>query len=209
MKILSNQNRVVLSGRIYSDVRYSHSIKTEKLYSFDLSVTRESGIEDIIPVVFSDRTVSPVFEKGDWVCLSGSYRSRNRMDGDISKSNHILEVFATNISESVENRNFNRIELDGYICKSPLYRVTPLGREICDILVAVNRGNRKIDYIPLITWGGNASFSSKLEVGSFIEVSGRIQSRPYSKYIEDSGVGGHYESRIAYEVSCSWIGQIQ
>lgn len=201
-RIIEN-NQVTISGEIISDFQYSHEIFGEKFYITDLSSMRISGQSDTIPIVVSDRSVS-VNEnwKGQIVKISGEFRSYNKHEDN--KNRLILSVFAREFeiwTDDGERRpsDENEIFLDGYICKKPTYRETPLGREISDLLLAVNRPYGKSDYIPCICWGRNARYAGGMEVGSRIAVSGRIQSRQYNKKL----LNGETEERIAYEVSVS------
>lgn len=199
-------NNVILVGKVANEKRFSHEIYGEKFYSFDLSVPRLSGNADLIPVTISER----LFKEDELVVdkklrIEGQFRSYNSFEGE--KNKLILTVFAKDIEflsddeEIVVSKDFvsNEITLIGYICKPPIYRQTPFGREISDMLLAVNRAYNKSDYIPCICWGRNARFSSKLEVGTEVKVVGRIQSRIYEKKFED----GKVEQRVAFEVSIS------
>lgn len=204
--ILEN-NSLTLVGKITDEKRFSHEIYGEKFYSFDLSVPRLSGNADIIPVTISER----LFKEDELVVdkkvkINGQFRSYNNYEGE--RNRLVLTVFAKDIEylenqdeEVVASRDFisNEVILIGYICKTPIYRQTPFGREISDILIAVNRAYNKSDYIPCIAWGRNARFCSKMEVGTEIKVTGRIQSRSYEKKHDD----GTVEERVAYEVSIS------
>lgn len=196
-------NKVALSGEIVSNFEFIHEIFGEGFYTAMLSSERTSGQKDIIPVMVSDRLVNV---KADWIGLnvdiSGQFRSYNKHEGN--KNHLILSVFATDFGVHIEEfdgdfENKNHISLDGYICNPPIYRKTPLGREITDILLAVNRPYGKSDYIPCIAWGRNARFASSFEVGTRLQIEGRIQSREYQKRISDD----EYETRTAYEVSVS------
>lgn len=136
---------------------------------------------------------------GEKVIIEGQYRSRNVHEN--AKSRLELHLFAKNIcTAEIETADRNEIILNGYICKPPVYRTTPLGREICDVLLAVNRAYRKSDYIPCVVWGRNAEFVSGLEVGTQLKLEGRIQSREYIKKLENGE-----ERRIAYEVSVTTV----
>lgn len=171
-KILNN-NQVIVAGEIISDFIYSHEIFGEGFYMVDLAVNRLSNAYDTIPLMVSDRLFDVENSHiGDKVIAKGQFRSYNKHEE--SKNRLILSVFVREISlldEEVEKDNKpNQIFLDGYICKEPIYRMTPLGREIADILLAVNRAYGKSDYIPCICWGRNARFAGKLEVGEHIAV---------------------------------------
>lgn len=193
-------NQVTLSGEIVSNFEFSHEIFGEEFYTAMLASERTSEQKDIIPVMVSDRLVDV---KADWmgrfVRVSGQFRSYNKHEGE--KNRLILSVFVREFEEFEEmpfSDNYsNSISLDGYICKPPTYRKTPLGREIADILLAVNRPYGKSDYIPCIAWGRNARFADGLEVGTRLQIEGRIQSREYQKRVSET----ESEARTAYEVS--------
>ena len=198
-------NHIVLVGKVTSDKKFSHEIYGEKFYVFDLSVPRLSGNSDIIPVTISERLmVNGELPLETKVTVEGQFRSYNSY-GE-GKNRLVLTVFAKNVtlledqeSEIEAKKDFvsNEVTLIGYICKKPIYRQTPFGREISDILLAVNRAYNKSDYIPCIAWGRNARFCQDLEVGTQVKIVGRVQSRTYEKKFED----GTVEQRVAYEVS--------
>ena len=202
--IISNQ--VTLSGEIVNNFKFNHKAYGERFYILDISVERASGAKDIIPVMVSDRLVDINKDlTRQYVEITGQFRSYNKHTGD--KSQLILSVFAKEF-EIMEERpadeipwifDKNTIYLCGCICKKPVYRETPFGREIADVLLAANRPYGKSDYIPCICWGRNARFAENLEVGTKLEVCGRIQSREYQKKISED----ERETRIAYEVSVS------
>lgn len=198
-------NHIVLVGKVTSDKRFSHEIYGEKFYVFDLSVPRLSGISDIIPVTISERLmVNGELPLNTKVTVEGQFRSYNSY-GE-GRNRLVLTVFAKNVTllEDQENeveakKDFisNEVTLIGYICKKPIYRQTPFGREISDILLAVNRAYNKSDYIPCIAWGRTARFCENMEVGTEVKIIGRVQSRQYEKKYED----GTIENKVAYEVS--------
>ena len=198
-KVIEN-NQVAIMGEIVSDFSFSHEIFGEGFYMVDISVDRLSESTDIIPVMVSERLIDVNEDyKGMKICITGQFRSYNR---------HVLSVFAREIEfvEDIgEGAKTNQIFLDGYICKEPIYRKTPLGREIADLLLAVNRPYGKSDYIPCICWGRNARFASNFEVGSRCAIWGRIQSREYMKKLSEEQL----ERRIAYEVSVSKLEMIE
>lgn len=196
-------NKVVLSGEIVSNFEFSHEIFGEGFYTTMIAIERLSGEKDTIPITVSERLVDVKAEwEGVSVDICGRFSSYNKHENGIR---HLeLRVFATGFGVHIEEfdgdfENKNHISLDGYICKEPKYRKTPLGREITDILLAVNRKYGKSDYIPCIAWERNAVYTGDLEVGTRLQIEGRIQSREYQKRIED----GVYETRTAYEVSVS------
>ena len=190
-------NKVYLYGEVASQPTYSHELYGEAFYEFMLSVKRLSGQEDLLPVTVSERLISGVdLSVGASVALRGQFRSYNKLEND--KSKLMLTIFVRDFCEAQENEQGPNIaELNGYLCKPPVYRTTPFNREICDMLLAVNRGYNKSDYIPCIAWGRNARFARDLEVGKNVLIVGRIQSRQYNKRLEDDTV----ETRTAYELS--------
>ena len=199
----AKNNQVTIMGEIVSGYRFSHELYGEKFYLVDVRVKRLSGSCDTIPVMLSDRLWDlRVDGMGALVKVTGQFRSYNKSD-DIKKK-LLLSIFARDI-EVVEEINHgvesNQIYLEGFICKEPVYRETPLGREISDVLLAVNRPYGKSDYIHCICWGRNARFVSTLTVGTPCSITGRIQSREYSKKISDNQT----ETRVAYEVSISRV----
>lgn len=189
-------NKVALSGEIVRNFEFSHEVYGEGFYNAMLASERLSREKDIIPIMVSERIVDISKDwTGEIFHIVGEFRSYNKHENRENKL--ILSVFARYIEILVERKDVNAVFLDGYICKQPIYRKTPLGREITDILLAVNRPYGKSDYIPCIAWGRNARFASGLEVGTRLQVDGRIQSREYQKRISDDEV----ETRVAYEVS--------
>lgn len=194
-------NQVMLTGKMLTDFRYVYKdVHENAFYRAELDVGRLSGISDLVPVVVSEGQANrEQYHKGSTVRVKGQYHSRNRKEG--GKSRLKLSVFAREIeawdgAEEDYGKN-NSVFLDGYICKEPVYRKTPLGRTITDLLVAVNRQNGISDYIPCICWGGTARDAASLEVGAHVQMTGRIQSREYLKRTGESGI----QKRIAYEVS--------
>lgn len=195
---LMSNNIVTLTGVIMEEPRFSHEVFGEGFYETVLHVKRLSEQADIIPITISERLMQLVcFEVGCTVSVTGQFRSYNKLVN--GKSKLMLTVFVREITAEDEEKNPNQIELTGFICKPPIFRTTPFKREICDILVAVNRAYNKSDYIPCIAWGRNARFASALEIGVKIKLTGRIQSREYQK-VNEEGVA---ETRTAYEISIS------
>lgn len=199
-KVIEN-NQVTIMGEITGDFVYSHEIYGEGFYMVDVKVARLSDSSDVIPLMVSERLLNVKEDyKGAYICVSGQFRSYNRHEE--RKNRLVLSVFAREIEfleEIGEGAKTNQIYLDGFICKEPIYRKTPLGREIADLLLAVNRPYGKSDYIPCICWGRNARYASTFEVGSRCGVWGRIQSREYMKKLSEE----QSERRVAYEVSVS------
>ncbi len=199
-KIIEN-NQVSIMGKIVSGFTFSHEVFGEGFYMVDISVQRLSESSDIIPVMISERLIDVTRDYvGEYIQVFGQFRSYNRHEE--KKNRLVLSVFAREVSFTEDDHDkvkSNQIFLDGYICKTPVYRRTPLGREISDMLLAVNRPYGKSDYIPCICWGRNARFTSGFEVGGHVQVWGRIQSREYVKKLDNDTT----EKRIAYEVSVS------
>ena len=199
-KIIEN-NQVSMMGKIAAGFTFSHQVFGEGFYMTELLVKRLSESEDRIPVMVSERLVDVTQDYiGEYVEIHGQFRSYNRHE---EKHNRlVLSVFPRElkvVEEEDETVPVNQIFLDGFICKPPVYRKTPLGREIADVLLAVNRPYGKSDYIPCICWGRNARYASAFEVGGHALIWGRIQSREYMKKIDET----ESERRIAYEVSVS------
>ena len=199
-KIIEN-NQVTIMGEVASPFTFSHEVFGEGFYMVDVNVKRLSNTEDRIPLMISERLIDVSQDyTGEFIMVSWQFRSYNRHDEQ--KNRLVLSVFVREVSfieEELDGAKTNNIFLDGYICKLPVYRKTPLGREIADLLLAVNRPYGKSDYIPCICWGRNARFASTFEVGEHVQIMGRIQSREYIKKLTETET----EKRIAYEVSVS------
>lgn len=193
------KNEVTLSGKVSSSPVFSHEFGGgERFYEFILDVNRLSGAVDSLPVTISENLLKTVsftdFSVGEEIEINGDFRSYNQeING---KSKLILSVFCKSVSPKTSQIDKNNIDLLGYVCKPPTYRVTPLNRQINDILLAVNRQNKKSDYIPLIIWGRNATMAKDYKVGDCVGIRGRVQSRKFNKVIGDVA-----EERTAYEVS--------
>jgi single-stranded DNA-binding protein len=205
MDNLMLNNKIYLEGKVTSGLEFSHEMYGEGFYTFDLDVMRLSDSVDTLNITVSERLLSDIkLEEGIDVIVEGQLRSYNKFIDGSNKL--ILTVFARNIEPCLErSKNPNEIFLDGYICKEPIYRTTPFGREIADVLLAVNRAYNKSDYIPTIAWGRNSRFCQTLSVGDNIKVWGRLQSREYQKKVSDSEV----IRKIAYEVSISKMERAQ
>lgn len=195
-------NQVCILGKVTGTFRFSHELYGEKFYSGFVSVTRLSGTHDIIPVMVSDRLIDVTLDyNGCYIQSLGQFRSYDNDDGISSKL--VLFVFAMKISvfnQEASGQMFlepNRIILDGFICREPIHRISPMGRKITDVMLAVNRKYGKYDHIPCVFWGRNAKIAAKLEIGSHLLVFGRIQSREYKKRITEDTVA----REVAYEVS--------
>lgn len=199
MDNLMLNNKIYLEGKVTSELEFSHEMYGEGFYTFDLDVMRLSDSVDTLNITVSERLLNDIkLEVGVDIILEGQLRSYNKFIDGSNKL--ILTVFARNIEPCLErSKNPNEIFLDGYICKEPIYRTTPFGREIADVLLAVNRAYNKSDYIPTIAWGRNSRFCQTLSVGDNIKVWGRLQSREYQKKVSDDEV----VKKVAYEVSIS------
>ena len=199
-KIIEN-NQVTIIGEVASVFTFSHEVFGEGFYMVDVRVKRLSNSDDRIPLMISERLIDVSQDyTGEYIMATGQFRSYNQHEE--KKNRLVLSVFVREVSfveEELDGAKTNSILLDGYICKRPIYRKTPLGREIADLLLAVNRPYGKSDYIPCICWGRNARFASGFEVGEHVQVLGRIQSREYVKKLSET----ESEKRIAYEVSVS------
>lgn len=194
-------NQVAIIGQITTEFSFSHEVFGEGFYIVEVLVRRLSDSDDRIPLMISDRLIDVTQDyRGEYIAVQGQFRSYNCHEEQ--KNRLVLSVFVRELEfmdEEPERAKTNHILLDGYICKEPVYRKTPLGREIADLLIAVNRPYGKSDYIPCICWGRNARFASGFEVGDHVQVIGRIQSREYTKKISET----QEEIRTAYEVSIS------
>lgn len=196
--ILTN-NQAVAVGILHSEFSYSHESYGECFYSFKLKIPRLSDSADIITVTASERILCDEdYSTGDRIKVEGQFRSYNNYSETGNRL--ILTLFAKTMQHAETERFQNEIELNGFLCKPPVYRTTPFGREITDMLLAVNRTHNKSDYIPCIAWGRNAKFAQKLNVGDNILVTGRMQSREYQKKTEDDII-----TKTAYEISVSKI----
>ena len=206
----SDNNHLVLVGKVASEKRFSHEIYGESFYIFDMEIPRLSETFDLIPITISERLISDdKLEVGKKIIVKGQFRSYNSYENE--KSRLVLTVFAKDVipeeeideraetDEDIDLNISNEVTLIGHICKKPIYRKTPFGREIADALLAVNRAYNKSDYIPAIAWGRTARFCDTLETGTQVKAVGRVQSRIYQKKYED----GTVEDRTAYEVSIS------
>ena len=196
----TENNRAEVIGIVSDEPKISHEIYGEKFFVFTLRIPRLSGISDNVKIMVSDRLLTDVpIKLGDIVEVDGQFRSYN--DYENGDNRLVLTVFAKDIrrAETENEKNPNSLYLNGFICKTPVYRTTPFGREITDMLLAVNRSYNKSDYIPVIAWGRNARYCKNINVGDNIKVWGRIQSRIYQKHISDEEV----IEKTAYEVSVS------
>lgn len=200
-----NNNEVQIIGKVNSEFRFNHEVYGEAFYTVEVLVSRLSNVKDRLPLLISERLIDITRDyTGEYIMVSGQFRSYNRHEEN--KNRLILSVFVRKIAFTDKERGedgfkTNAIMLDGYICKQPVYRQTPNGREITDFLLAVNREYGKSDYIPCICWGRNAKYAADFPVGEHLKIKGRIQSREYQKQLSETEV----EQRIAYEVSVGSI----
>ena len=211
MKNINEQNNIArVIGRITAEPKKSHEIEGENFYELLLEVKRLSEVYDYIPVTISERLLNDrKLELGNFIAVEGEFRSYNKLEEE--KSKLILHVFARELYTENEFNllddlsNTNSVRITGYVCKKPIFRVTPFKREICDALIAVNRRNYKSDYLPCIFWGRNARFMEKQEIGTKVSLEGRIQSRSYIKKLPN----GVEEERVAYEISISKLRELE
>jgi hypothetical protein len=205
-KVFDN-NQVNIAGEVVSGFQHSHDVFGEGFYIVNIAVSRLSDSSDIIPLMISERLLDIKHDyTGCYIEAMGQFRSYNRHED--SKNRLVLSVFVREIvvcEPGYQSTRPNYIFLDGFICKPPIYRKTPLGREIADLLLAVNRPYGKSDYIPCICWGRNARFAEKFSVGGHIQIWGRIQSREYQKKLSEAD----FEKRVAFEVSVSKLEYIE
>ena len=199
MNNYEKNNNVIIKGHIEEAPVYSHSVLGEGFYEFKLTVPRLSEQVDKLPVTISERLLPQIKGLNQEIGIVGQLRSYNKLEND--KSRLILTVFAREVVPADEISNSNQIVALGYVCKEPIYRTTPFGREITDVLIAVNRAYNKSDYLPCIAWGRNARYTGDLAVGEKVKLIGRIQSREYQKHTEN----GEVLTKTAYEVSISSI----
>ena len=203
-KVIEN-NRVCIIGEIVSEFTFSHEVFGEGFYIANVSVNRLSDMVDVIPLMISERLIDVTKDyRGMKIEVAGQFRSYNRHEG--TKNKLVLSIFVRELrfieedEMPEEQSKSNQIFLDGFVCKPPIYRKTPLGREIADVLLAVNRSYGISDYIPCICWGRNARYMGTCGTGTHIILQGRIQSREYNKK-----VGNQVEKKTAYEVSAYWV----
>ena len=195
-----NNNKAILSGEVVTEPQFSHEMYGEGFYEFNLKVLRLSNTFDIIPVTVSERLLNENLVKvGDKICGTGQFRSYNKFEDN--KSKLMLTMFLREFLPYESNGDVNQIDIVGYVCKEPIYRTTPFKREICDLLLAVNRNYNKSDYLPCIAWGRNAKYVKNFSVGDKVKVSGRVQSREYQKKLDNDEV----VTKTAFEISLSKI----
>ncbi|MBR5547015.1 MAG: single-stranded DNA-binding protein [Clostridia bacterium] len=198
-------NIIHLKGQICQNLQFGHELFGEQFYVTTLRVPRLSGAEDFLPITLSERLLmdSPI-TNGSELCLEGQLRSYNKV---IEGSGRLLiTAFAQKLIDcDSDDENPNRVQLTGALCKPPSYRTTPFGREIADLMLAVNRSYGKSDYIPCITWGRTARYAANLKTGDKVQLVGRFQSRAYQKQLPD----GTALNKVAYEVSVSRLSALR
>ena len=196
MEQMLDENRVVLTGRVVSELEFSHKTYGECFYSFKMGIHRRSGYEDVVPVMVSERLIWNMdIQPGCEISAMGQIRTYNQQAE--GRNRLIIVVFARELEWADGEAPVNKVMLEGFVCKKPVRRTSPLGRELCDIMLAVNRLYNKSDYIPCIAWGRNAVYGGGMEVGMKLYLEGRLQSRQYRKYDDE----GNPDIRTAYEVS--------
>ena len=193
-------NKVTVFGEVYSKPQFSHEIFGESFYEFLIRIKRLSDSYDVIPVTISERLMDDRIEIGKTISVAGQFRSYNKLEDN--KSKLMLTIFVREFIDLDKKVEANQIEITGFLCKEPIYRTTPFNREICDVLLAVNRSYNKSDYIPCIAWGRNARYIKNCKIGEKIKVIGRIQSREYQKRVDGSD---NFITKVAYEVSLNKI----
>ena len=189
-------NRIIAVGRLDGELELSHEVMNEPFYTGTLLVKRLSGAVDRLPVTIPGKLMGLLPQEDCQLLMTGQVRSYNKVVDGAGRL--MVTLFVQSIAQSPDNDTLNRVSLTGSLCKPPIYRSTPFGREICDMMLAVNRAFGKSDYIPCIAWGRNAQYASRFNVGDRVRLTGRLQSREYQKLLES----GEYLSRNAYEVSC-------
>jgi len=204
----TENNKVTISGTVATQPEFSHEVYEEMFYTFMLDTPRLSENCDTIKITVSEKFLSGEgINVGDKLKIDGQFRSYNNFTNVGNRL--VLTVFVKNIERldpfREDEENINSIYLNGYICKQPVYRTTPFGREIADILLAVNRSYNKSDYIPCIAWGRNAKYAEALKIGDNVVVKGRIQSREYQKKISETEV----ENKTAFEVSLARLDKVE
>ena len=197
---MEENNKISLVGEVISSPKLSHETHNEKFYTVKVDVKRWSGDIDTLEIIISEKLYDiEKIELGTRYYIEGEIRSYNYYVSETERRKLVINIFAKNLSiaEETDDECLNNFELVGHICKKTIYRKTPFDREISDILLAVNRLYGKSDYLPCIAWGRNAKFASTLEIGDKIKITGRMQSRQYTKKLNDN----EEEKKIAYEMS--------
>ena len=196
MDELEQNNYAELCGTLAAPPVLSHENRQERFFTFPLETQRLSGTIDRVNVVVRERLLAEMpLEESARLCVTGDVRSFNNRRGPGAKL--VITVFARDIAPCDEPYDRNLILLSGTLCKPPNLRTTPMGRDICDLMLAVTRRYGRADYLPVIAWGQLAVQAARLQVGDTLSLEGRVQSRTYRKVLED----GTAQERVAYEVS--------
>ncbi|MBO7171618.1 MAG: single-stranded DNA-binding protein [Bacteroidaceae bacterium] len=194
-------NRIFLKGRLMKPLELDHVVGDEKVYKGMLSIPRLSGELDTLPFLVSERKLGSTYpnEPGASVSFEGQLRTHNAL-------NNRLLIYGF-VQRPASTENPNQVQLTGVVCKAPTHRMTPLGRVITDLMLAVPRAYDKRDYIPCVTWGDTARFASHLKVGDRVTLLGRFQSRDYQKQLSDVHMNSAPPWRYRYSsfVSCTMI----
>ena len=188
------ENTITIRGQLLELPRISHENHGRQFYRFILEVPRLSGAVDLLPVIAEEQLVNQIDPTaGEMLTVTGQIRSHNQRDNG---TRHLMIfVFATDI-RAEDGEPVNDVVLEGPLCKEPIYRRTPLGRDICDVMLAVPRAFRRADYLPCILWGRTAQEISQCHTRDCIRICGRLQSRIYTKLTEEGA-----QERTAYEIS--------
>ena len=195
-----SRNIAQLCGVIASAPVFSHSVTGESFYTFPLEVARLSGATDKINIIVRDELMESVaLNEAEKLCVKGELRSFNNKSGEGAKL--VITVFAKELY-LCDDDDLNEVHLVGTLCKKPNLRMTPMGRDICDLMLAVNRRYGRSDYLPCITWGLKARETAEWDTGTMVTLDGRIQSRSYVKI-----VGGDPVEKTAFEVSVTDISE--
>ena len=197
-------NTIHLRGHICESLQFGHELFGEQFYVTTLRVPRLSGAEDLLPITLSERLLMDApLTVGNEICLEGQLRSYNKVVEGAGRL--LITAFAQRLTDCDNEENPNSVRLSGALCKPPSYRTTPFGREIADLMLAVNRSYGKSDYIPCITWGRTARYAASLKIGDKVQLVGRFQSRNYQKQMPD----GSMLCKVAYEVSVSRLNDMK
>lgn len=191
----TGENKIELWGVTQDRPRLSHQNHGTSYFILPLAVPRLSGAQDVVNLVLSaGRLEGSVIEPGQWLRVVGEVRSYNNKSGVGSRL--VITVLVRDLAPAPAQEGVNRLVLAGVLCKPPVQRRTPLGRDICDLLLAVNRPYGRADYLPCIAWGSLAEVCGRMAVGDRLRLEGRLQSREYRKVVDGDEV-----TRVAFEVS--------
>ena len=195
-------NQILLRGELDTLPAFSHESHGRRFYSFTLAVERLSGTMDLLHCVAAEELVQALDPSGgEMVELIGQVRSFNNRSG--AGRRLVISAYAEQL-RTCDDEPANEVILCGSICRQPIFRRTPLGREICDLMLAVNRPYRRADYLPCILWGHTAQHCANFPVGTTLQLTGRLQSRTYVKQLETGS-----EQRVAYEISAITAGAVE